>query len=135
MITLGFVVILGAFQGGLISATSGEDDIKTIIQEMKDVIARLQEKDQKFEKQIEILNTRVDYQQMIIEEQQEMVEKMKKENLVYQETITALELQAKNCKEELLITLETQTKNLTSLTEVVHDVQLGRGRKRIIRPN
>ena len=53
-----------------------------------------------------------------------MVEKMKKENLKHEKTITEMELQAKNCKEELLITLETQAKNLTSLTEVVHDIEV-----------
>merc|ERR1711935_613819 len=105
MMILG-VIIISVYQSSLISATTGEDDIKTLMMEMKN----LQKKNQQFEEWFEILNIKIDEQQNDIQEQKEVVAMLQKENLLNQEKITLLEVDSKKFKED-------QTKKVTSLTE------------------
>merc|ERR1711892_227450 len=100
------VIIISVYQSSLISATTGEDDIKTLMMEMKN----LQKKNQQFEEWFEILNIKIDQQQNDIQEQKEMVAMLQRENLLNQEKLTLLEVDSKKYKED-------QTKKVTSLTE------------------
>merc|ERR1711892_1022949 len=100
------VIIISVYQSSLISATTGEDDIKTLMMEMKN----LQKKNQQFEEWFEILNIKIDQQQNDIQEQKEVVAMLQKENLLNQEKITLLEVDSKKFK-------EGQTKKMTSLVE------------------
>merc|ERR1711935_895412 len=118
------VIIISVYQSSLISATTGEDDIKTMIMEMKTTIAmqdekvsqtmmemkNLQKKNQQFEEWFEILNIKIDQQQNHIQEQKEVVAMLQRENLLNQEKLTLLEVDSKKYKED-------QTKKVTSLTE------------------
>merc|ERR1712021_321687 len=69
------VIIISVYQSSLISATTGEDDIKTLMMEMKN----LQKKNQQFEEWFEILNIKIDRQQNDIQEQKEVDSKKYKE--------------------------------------------------------
>merc|ERR1711892_598229 len=123
MMILG-VIIISVYQSSLISATTGEDAIKTMIMEMKTTIAmqdekisqtmtemkNLQTKNQQYEEWFEILNIKTEQQQNDIQEQKEVVAMLQKENLLNQEKLTLLEVDSKKYKEE-------QTKKVTSLTE------------------
>merc|ERR1712021_237598 len=100
------VIIISVYQSSLISATTGEDDIKTVMMEMKN----LQKKNQQFEEWFEILNIKIDQQQNDIQEQKEVVAMLQRENLLNQEKLTLLEVDSNKYKEE-------QTKKMTSLTE------------------
>merc|ERR1711892_165023 len=123
MMILG-VIIISVYQSSLISATTGEDAIKTMIMEMKTTIAmqdekisqtmtemkNLQTKNQQYEEWFEILNIKTEQQQNDIEEQKEVVGMLQRENLLNQEKLTLLEVDSKKYKED-------QTKKVTSLTE------------------
>merc|ERR1711892_723218 len=100
------VIIISVYQSSLISATTGEDDIKTLMMEMKN----LQKKNQQFEEWFEILNIKIDQQQNDIKEQKKVVAMLQKENLLNQEKLTLLEVDSKKYK-------EGQTKKMTSLVE------------------
>merc|ERR1711892_929651 len=123
MMILG-VIIISVYQSSLISATTGEDAIKTMIMEMKTTIAmqdekisqtmtemkNLQTKNQQYEEWFEILNIKIDQQQNDIEEQKKVVVMLQKENLLNQEKLTLLEVDSKKFKED-------QTMKVTSLVE------------------
>merc|ERR1712021_200809 len=118
------VFIISVYQSSLISATTGEDDIKTMIMEMKTTIAmqdekisqtmtemkNLQTKNQQYEEWFEILNIKTEQQQNDIQEQKDVVAMLLRENLLNQEKLTLLEVDSNKYKEE-------QTKKMTSLTE------------------
>merc|ERR1711892_362560 len=106
MVMILAVIIISVYQSSLISATTGEDDIKTLMMEMKN----LQKKNQQFEEWFEILNIKIDQQQNDIEEQKKVVAMLQKENLLNQEKLTLLEVDSKKYKED-------QTKKMTSLVE------------------
>merc|ERR1712021_179619 len=105
------VIIISVYQSSLISATTGEDDIKTLMMEMKN----LQKKNQQFEEWFEILNIKIDEQQNDIQEQKEVVAMLQRENLLNQEKLTLLEVDSKKFKED-------QTKKVTSLTEEMNSM-------------
>merc|ERR1711892_1055391 len=123
MMILG-VIIISVYQSSLISATTGEEDIKTMIMEMKTTIImqeekisqtmtemkNLQTKNQQYEEWFEILNIKTEQQQNDIQEQKEVVAMLQRENLLNQEKLTLLEVDSKKYKED-------QTKKVTSLTE------------------
>merc|ERR1712021_165650 len=122
------VFIISVYQSSLISATTGKDDIKTMIMEMKTTIAMQDEKiamqDEKIiqnKKDISNLNKKnQQFEELIAEmklenhhqqkEQKKVVAMLQKENLLNQEKLTLLEVDSKKFK-------EGQTKKMTSLVE------------------
>ena len=79
IIILGIFIIVSAYQGSLISATSGDDDMNAIIFEMKTII--------------KTQSTEIKYLQQEIQDQKKVVGRL-------QEKITFMEVNSINCKEQ-----------------------------------
>merc|ERR1711892_1610483 len=114
------VIIISVYQSSLISATTGEDDIKTLRMEMKN----LQKKNQQFEEWFEILNIKIDEQQNDIQEQKEVVAMLQRENLLNQEKLTLLEVDSKKYKEEQTMKVTSLTEDMNSMMSLEHETSI-----------
>merc|ERR1711892_507436 len=114
------VIILSFYQNSLTNATAGEDDIKTLMTEMKN----LQKKNQQFEEWFEILNIKLDQQQNDIQEQKEVVAMLQRENLLNQEKLTLLEVDSKKYKEEQTMKVTSLTEDMNSMVSLEHETSI-----------
>ena len=117
MVMILVVIIISVYQSSLISATTCEDDIKTLMMEMKN----LQKKNQQFEEWFEILNIKIYQQQNDIQEQKEVVAMLQRENLLNQEKLTLLEVDSKKYKEEQTMKVTSLTEDMNSMMSLEHE--------------
>merc|ERR1711892_388812 len=137
MMILG-VIIISVYQSSLISATTGEDAIKTMIMEMKTTIAmqdekisqtmtemkNLQTKNQQYEEWFEILNIKTEQQQNDIQEQKEVVAMLQRENFLNQEKLTLLEVDSNKYKEEETMKVTSLTEDMNSMKSLEHETSI-----------
>merc|ERR1711892_1481728 len=137
MMILG-VIIISVYQSSLISATTGEDAIKTMIMEMKTTIAmqdekisqtmtemkNLQTKNQQYEEWFEILNIKTEQQQNDIEEQKKVVAMLQRENLLNQEKLTLQEVDSKKFKEDQTMKMTSLVEDMNSMKALEHETSI-----------